>query len=48
MEYTDTIIVGASISGLASAASLQKQGINYVIIENQSQVAAPWRNHYTA
>jgi cation diffusion facilitator CzcD-associated flavoprotein CzcO len=46
MKQTDTLIVGASISGLASAASLQKQGINYLVIEKQSQVAAPWRNHY--
>ena len=26
MQQTNTLIVGASISGLASAASLQKQG----------------------
>jgi cation diffusion facilitator CzcD-associated flavoprotein CzcO len=43
---THTLIVGASISGLASAACLQKQGIEYIIIEKQSQVAAPWHNHY--
>ena len=29
-----------------SAASLQKQNIEYIIIEKQDQVAAPWRNHY--
>lgn len=46
MEYTDTLIVGASIAGLASAACLQKHGLKYSIIEKQSKVAAPWRNHY--
>src|SRR5450631_782813 len=43
---TNTLIVGASLSGLASAASLQKQHIEYIIIEKQNQVVAPWRNHY--
>jgi indole-3-pyruvate monooxygenase len=46
MNQTETLVVGASISGLASASSLQKQNIDYIIIEKQSQVAAPWRNHY--
>src|SRR5450432_4143147 len=46
MKQTETLVVGASISGLASASSLQKQNIDYIIIEKQSQVAAPWRNHY--
>lgn len=46
VQQTNTLIVGASISGLATAASLQKQGIEYVIIEQHEQVATPWRNHY--
>lgn len=46
MKQTETLVVGASISGLATAACLRKQGIEYLIIEKQSQVAAPWRNHY--
>lgn len=46
MKQTETLVVGASVSGLASAASLQKQGIEYVIIEKQSQIASPWRHHY--
>jgi indole-3-pyruvate monooxygenase len=46
MKQTETLIVGASISGLASASSLHKQQIEYIVIEKQSQVAAPWRNHY--
>ncbi len=46
MKQTEALIVGASISGLASASSLQKQHIEYIVIEKQSQIAAPWRNHY--
>jgi len=46
MTQTNTLIIGASISGLSSAASLQRQNIEYKIIEKQNQVAAPWRNHY--
>jgi cation diffusion facilitator CzcD-associated flavoprotein CzcO len=46
MKQTNTLVIGASISGLASAAALRKQGIEYIIIEKQSQVVAPWRNHY--
>src|SRR5438445_759162 len=46
MTQTNTLIIGASISGLASAACLQKKNIDYVIIEKQGQVASPWHNHY--
>ncbi|HVU54485.1 MAG TPA: NAD(P)/FAD-dependent oxidoreductase [Puia sp.] len=45
-KQTNTLIIGASISGLASAACLQKKNIEYVIIEKQDQVAGPWRAHY--
>lgn len=46
MIQTNSLIVGASISGLATAASLQNQGLDYVVIEKQSKVASPWHNHY--
>src|SRR4029453_4115943 len=46
MKETNTVIVGASFSGLASAACLQKQDIEHIIIEKTSWVGAPWRNHY--
>jgi len=46
MKQTSTLVVGASISGLALAACLQKRGIEYVIIEKQSQIASPWYHHY--
>lgn len=46
MIQTETLIVGASMSGLASAACLQKQNIGFTLIEKQSQVAQSWHNHY--
>ena len=45
-KQTKTLIIGASVAGLASAAALQKQGIDFVIIEKNAQIATPWRNHY--
>ena len=41
-----TLVTGASISGLSCAACLQKQEIEYVIIEKEAEVAAPWHHHY--
>jgi hypothetical protein len=46
MLKTNTLIIGSSFSGLGSAACLTKAGIDYIIIEKEGQVAAPWRNHY--
>jgi indole-3-pyruvate monooxygenase len=46
LKQTDTLIIGASISGLASAACLHKEGIEYTIIERKDRVATPWRHHY--
>jgi indole-3-pyruvate monooxygenase len=46
MKNTKTLIIGASVSGLASAASLHRRGIEYSIIEKGTAVAAPWRSHY--
>src|SRR5689334_1581941 len=46
LKETEVLIIGASISGLASAASLQNQGIEYLIIEKQLEAAPTWKNHY--
>lgn len=45
-QETNTLIVGASVSGLASAGCLGKAGIDYIIIEKHPAVVTPWRNHY--
>lgn len=46
MKETHTLVVGASIAGLSTAAALKKNRIDHVVIEKHSQVASPWRNHY--
>ena len=46
MQPTTTLIIGASVSGLACAASLLKKGIDHIIIEKEGQTAMPWRRHY--
>lgn len=46
MHEVKTLVIGGSISGLSVSASLQKQGLEYTLIERQSQIATPWRNHY--
>lgn len=46
MKKTQTLIVGASISGLACAGALAKAGLEYTIIERAESIAMPWRNHY--
>jgi len=46
VRETNALIIGASISGLACAASLQKENVDYIIIEKQDKVGSPWRNHY--
>jgi len=43
---TNTLIVGASFSGLACAACLRHHQIDYRIIEKHGQLATTWRNHY--
>jgi indole-3-pyruvate monooxygenase len=46
MKQAETLIVGAGISGLATAAALQKKGIGYIMLEREAQTVTPWRNHY--
>jgi indole-3-pyruvate monooxygenase len=46
MKQAHTLIVGASFSGLASAACLQKKGVDYLLLEKSLAVVTPWRNHY--
>jgi indole-3-pyruvate monooxygenase len=46
VKETNILIIGASVSGLASGACLQKQGLDHIIIEKTNSVATPWRNHY--
>jgi cation diffusion facilitator CzcD-associated flavoprotein CzcO len=47
VQQTNTLIIGASFSELASAACLRKQNIEFIIIEKRKEVAVPWCNHYS-
>jgi indole-3-pyruvate monooxygenase len=42
----ETLIVGASAAGLATAAELLKRGREFEIVEAEDAVAASWRRHY--
>ncbi len=46
MTTVDTLIIGASAAGLASAACLKKKGIEFILLEKSSKVANSWRHHY--
>jgi indole-3-pyruvate monooxygenase len=46
MTSAHTLIIGASAAGLASAACLQKEGIEFILLEKYPEVAIKWRNHY--
>jgi len=43
---TDTVIVGASAAGLATAACLQRASVPFVLLEERAQVAGAWRTQY--
>jgi indole-3-pyruvate monooxygenase len=42
----DTVIVGASAAGLATAACLRQAGESFEILETTDVVGNAWRNHY--
>lgn len=42
----DTVIVGASAAGLATAACLKRAGQSFEILEASDAVAEAWRHHY--
>ena len=46
LTETDTVIVGASVAGLAVAACLSRARVPYVLLEQHREVASSWRNHY--
>lgn len=46
MKHTDTLIIGASLSGLACAAALQKAGVDFLMIDKNQAAGWPWHGHY--
>jgi indole-3-pyruvate monooxygenase len=45
-EAVDTLIIGASAAGLATAACLKESGRTYEILEASDVVGQAWRHHY--
>ena len=43
---TETLVIGASAAGLATAAELRKRGRAFEMVEAEDVVAASWRRHY--
>jgi thioredoxin reductase len=43
---SDTLVIGASAAGLATAACLARRGVDYVLVEADHKVGRAWRNHY--
>jgi len=43
---TDVLVVGASASGLATAACLREAGVEFEVLEAEQSVGEPWRRHY--
>ena len=46
MSRTETLVIGASAAGLATAAEIRGQGREFEILEAEDFVAASWRRHY--
>ena len=45
-DRADTLIIGASAAGLATAAALKERGQRFEILEASDAVASSWRKHY--
>lgn len=43
---TQVLIIGAGPAGLAVAACLKQQNIDFILLERSAQVGSSWRNHY--
>jgi indole-3-pyruvate monooxygenase len=46
MVSTNTLIIGAGPAGLASAACMEKRGLEYLVVDKEAGPASSWRNHY--
>ena len=43
---TDVVVVGAGPAGLAVGACLRRAGVEFVLLEKETQVGSAWRRHY--
>jgi cation diffusion facilitator CzcD-associated flavoprotein CzcO len=44
--WADTVVIGASAAGLATAAMLRARGIAPIVLEQHAHVGHAWRHHY--
>src|SRR4051794_7988825 len=45
-HQVDTLVIGASAAGLATAACLQERGLPFELLEAGPQIGPAWRTHY--
>jgi len=46
LERVNTVIVGGGPAGIATAAGLERRGLDAIVLERGGAVALAWRNHY--
>lgn len=46
MERVNTVIVGSGPAGIATAAGLERRGLDPIVLERGSTLAPAWRHHY--
>jgi indole-3-pyruvate monooxygenase len=45
-ENTEVVVIGAGPSGLAVCACLRQRQVEFIILEQQRQIASSWHRHY--
>lgn len=48
IERGSTVVIGAGLSGLATARALTERGLTVTVLEAQDRVAEPWRKRHPA
>ena len=48
IERGSTVVIGAGLSGLATARTLTERGLSVTVLEAQDRVAEPWRRRHPA
>jgi cation diffusion facilitator CzcD-associated flavoprotein CzcO len=48
IEPGSTLVIGAGLSGLATAHALTERGLAVTVLEARDRVAQPWRNRHPA
>ena len=46
MQSEEILVIGAGPAGLAAAACLRHEGLEYVVLERESNIGSAWHRHY--